>query len=58
MIHEIDFLLNQYNVLQLENLNPGSTYSIAVISVSNSLWYSLPSRILTTTLLDTKLLST
>lgn len=42
----------------LENLNPGSTYSIAVISVSNSLWYSLPSRILTTTLLDTKLLLT
>ncbi|XP_060850877.1 uncharacterized protein LOC132929506 isoform X2 [Rhopalosiphum padi] len=37
----------------LDNLNPGSTYSIGIISVSKSLWYSLPSRILATTLLDT-----
>uniref|UniRef100_A0A2H8TRV2 Tyrosine-protein kinase receptor Tie-1 n=1 Tax=Melanaphis sacchari TaxID=742174 RepID=A0A2H8TRV2_9HEMI len=36
----------------LKNLNPGSTYSVGIISVSKSLWYSLPSRILAKTLLD------
>ncbi|XP_016657825.1 uncharacterized protein LOC100161662 isoform X1 [Acyrthosiphon pisum] len=34
----------------LKNLNPGSTYSIGIVSVSKSLWYSLPSTIHATTL--------
>jgi len=39
--------------LQLTGLQPGSTYSVGVLSVSKSLWYSSPATVHdVTTLLD------
>lgn len=38
--------------LQITGLNPGSTYSIGVLTMTKSLWYSSPARISVTTLKD------